>query len=151
MQEGDASAVALLAMLQTATEGMPTAAAAEHATSVFELIMRALDCRQQQPGGMRDVGRVESQAVQAILAATMKLSEARFKPLFLRLLEWASVPSLSRPGKFHHCHQITPLCGMGVDGFAIHQCVVLACFLMKEARLLLDDLDCFRPCRLYSI
>ena len=106
MQEGDASAVAMLAMLQTATESMPTAVAAEHAASIFDLLMRALDCRQQPPAAMQDVGRVEAQAVQVFVAATMKLSEARFKPLFLRLLEWASVPSLSRPGDFlssaHH-------------------------------------------------
>ncbi len=97
-QEGEDSAVALLTMLQTATESMPTAVAAEHAAAIFELLMQALNCRQQQPAAMRDVGRVESQAVKATVAATMKLSEGRFKPLFLRLLEWASVPSSSQPG-----------------------------------------------------
>ncbi|KAK9866983.1 hypothetical protein WJX84_002095 [Apatococcus fuscideae] len=96
-REGEDSAVALLTMLQTATESMPTAVAAEHAAAIFELLMQALNCRQQQPAAMRDVGRVESQAVKATVAATMKLSEGRFKPLFLRLLEWASVPSSSQP------------------------------------------------------
>jgi U3 small nucleolar RNA-associated protein 10 len=37
-----------------------------------------------------DVHAVEQAAVQTLLAVVMKLSEARFKPLFLRLVEWAS-------------------------------------------------------------
>lgn len=98
MQEGDASSIALLGMLQTATEGMPTAVAAEHADTIFELLRQALGCRQQQPAAMRDVGRVEHKAVQAFVAATLKLSEARFKPIFLRLLEWASVSSKTQSG-----------------------------------------------------
>jgi U3 small nucleolar RNA-associated protein 10 len=37
-----------------------------------------------------DVHAVEHAAVQTLLAVVMKLSEARFRPLFLRLVEWAS-------------------------------------------------------------
>ncbi|KAK9825496.1 hypothetical protein WJX74_001182 [Apatococcus lobatus] len=95
LQEGDASAIALLEMLQTATEGMPTAVAAEHADSIFELLRQALDCRQQQPAAVQDIGHIEQKAAQAFVSATLKLSEARFKPLFLRLLEWTSSKSQS--------------------------------------------------------
>jgi H+/gluconate symporter-like permease len=35
----------------------------------------------------------EEAAVSALIALVLKLSEARFKPLFLRLLEWALQPS----------------------------------------------------------
>lgn len=98
MQEGDASAIAVLGMLQTATEGMATSVAAEHADTIFELLRQALDCRQQQPAAIQDVERVEHKTVQAFVAATLKLSEARFKPIFLRLLEWASVSSKTHSG-----------------------------------------------------
>ena len=78
---------------------MPSAVAAEHADSIFELLRRALDCRQQQPAAMQDVGRVEGKAVQAFVAATLKLSEARFKPIFLRMLEWSSLSSQTQSGR----------------------------------------------------
>ncbi len=41
---------------------------------------------------------MEAAATSALVAATMKLSEAQFKPLFLRLLGWASGPPAGQPG-----------------------------------------------------
>lgn len=45
-----------------------------------------------------EVVSVEGAAVSALVAAVMKLSEAQFKPLFLRLLSWASTPPAGQPG-----------------------------------------------------
>ena len=37
-----------------------------------------------------------------LLAVTLKLSEARFRPLFQRLLAWASVAPSDQPGEACH-------------------------------------------------
>jgi hypothetical protein len=37
----------------------------------------------------------EQAVISALVALVLKLSEVRFKPLFLRLLEWATLPALS--------------------------------------------------------
>ena len=39
---------------------------------------------------------LETQCVEAFTTLVMKLSEARFGPMFLKLLDWASHPSAPR-------------------------------------------------------
>lgn len=45
-QAGEASACALLAMLEHAVSGMPPATAAAHSDALFAFLQRALDARQ---------------------------------------------------------------------------------------------------------
>lgn len=87
-----ASAIALLKMVAATANGMDTKTAATYHESLFSFLLKALDSR--QAGSFAGAGgathhAIESAAVQAMLALVMKLSESRFKPLFLRLLEWA--------------------------------------------------------------
>ena len=51
-----------------------------------------LDVRALSPPSLADhVHVIEAAAIRAVVALVMKLTESRFKPLFLRLLEWAAV------------------------------------------------------------
>ena len=61
---------------------------------------------------------VERAATAALVAATMKLSEAQFKPLFLRLLAWASAPPAGQPGSAARL----PSCRRGLLGVLPHDC-----------------------------
>ncbi len=116
-QAGGPSACALLATAAAALAGLDAAAAAAHADAALGFLLRALDVRQRPPaalaaapapaaapgapeagGAAGGVAAVEAAAVGALEALVMKLSEARFRPLFQRLLAWASAPPAADPG-----------------------------------------------------
>ena len=97
LQEGEAATVSLLAMAQRTIEQMDPATAAQHADPCFTFLLRALDLRQKRPASLPALGAVEQGSVSVLLALTMKLSEAKFKPLFLRLLDWGSTPPAAQP------------------------------------------------------
>lgn len=81
----------LLEMAEQTLEGLKPAAAGGHADSLWGIALRALDLRLSRPAGVPRVERAEVAAVRLLVKLTLKLSEARFKPLFLRLLDWAAV------------------------------------------------------------
>lgn len=94
-----APAVALLDMVGAAAAAMEAKVAAQYADALFNFLLRALDVRQRRPAALvahsdAAIDAVEAAATRALVALTMKLSEARFKPMFLRLLEWASTVSV---------------------------------------------------------
>jgi hypothetical protein len=94
LQAGEVPARAFLQMAERVVAAMPPAMIAQHADNLFGFLQRALDARQRLPpragAGAGSSGGVEGVAVGALVAATMKLSEKQFKPLFLQLLAWAS-------------------------------------------------------------
>ena len=96
-QEGEAATVSLLAMAQRTIEQMDPATAAHHADLCFTFLLGALDLRQKRPASLPALQSVEQGSVGVLLALTMKLSEARFKPLFLRLLDWGGTPPAAQP------------------------------------------------------
>ena len=96
-QEGEAATVSLLAMAQRTIEQMDPTTAAHHADLCFTFLLAALDLRQKCPVSLPALQSVEQGSVGVLLALTMKLSEARFKPLFLRLLDWGSTPPAAQP------------------------------------------------------
>ena len=60
-----------------------------------------LDVRALLPPSLAGhVHEVEAAAIRAVVALIMKLTESRFKPLFLRLLEWAAVSMLDSGDDF---------------------------------------------------
>jgi U3 small nucleolar RNA-associated protein 10 len=113
-----APAVAHLKLVAALAGGMDHKSAAAHADALFALLLRALDTRQRQLeaaaagagagegapaaglGALRGGGAaaVEAAACGALVALVMKLSEARFKPLFLRLVDWAAAASAAGAG-----------------------------------------------------
>lgn len=99
VQEGEAAAISLLAMVQRTVEQMDAATAAQHADACYSFLLQALDTRQRKPACLESIEGVEQASVAVLLALTMKLSEAKFKPLFLRLLDWASTAPAAQPGE----------------------------------------------------
>jgi U3 small nucleolar RNA-associated protein 10 len=77
-------------MTKRVVSGMQPATAAVHADALFGFLQRAMDVRQQARAALTGAASVEKAAVSVLVTATMKLSEKQFKPLFLRLLSWAS-------------------------------------------------------------
>ena len=90
---GSAAVSALLQLMHDVVSGMQPSLASQHAEALFAFARSALALRsatQQQV----DVATAEPLAVQLLVAIALKLSEARFKPLFLHLVEWAgTVPA----------------------------------------------------------
>ncbi len=87
---------ALLAAVTACVQRMDAATAATHSDAIFTFILQALDVR--GPTGITSHAavrghehEVESAAVQTLVTLTLKLSEVQFRPLFLRLLEWATL------------------------------------------------------------
>lgn len=89
--------MSLLAMAQRTIEQMDPTTAAQHADLCFTFLLRALDLRQKRPASLPVLQSVEQGSVGVLLALTMKLSEAKFKPLFLRLLDWGGTPPAAQP------------------------------------------------------
>lgn len=85
-------------MVERAVAAMQPATAAAHADALFGFLQQALDVRQRDGVPSADATAVERAATATLVAATMKLSEKQFKPLFLRLLTWASTPPAGQPG-----------------------------------------------------
>ena len=95
-------------MAQRTIEQMDAPTAAQHADTCFTFLTKALDLRQRRPASLTAaLGPVEQGSVAVLLALTLKLSEAKFKPLFLRLLEWASSPPAAQPGQ-STCSTLSP-------------------------------------------
>jgi U3 small nucleolar RNA-associated protein 10 len=93
LQNGTAALVTLLSLVQNMVRALPSAAVQSHADDLASLTMSALNVRSSQPPGIV-VSTAESAAVDTLVALVLKLSEVRFKPLFLRISEWgSSVPA----------------------------------------------------------
>ncbi|GFR47970.1 hypothetical protein Agub_g9794, partial [Astrephomene gubernaculifera] len=94
-----APAVALLLMVASCASALEAKLAAQYCDQMFVFLLRALDVRQRRPQALASHGEtaidaVEGAAIRALVALVMKLSEARFKPMFLRMIEWASTVSV---------------------------------------------------------
>ena len=82
-------------MADIAVGAMNPPTAASNADALWAFLLRVLDVRRQQPAAIADIPAIEAAALQLLTQLTLKLSEARFKPLFLRLLDWAATPPLT--------------------------------------------------------
>lgn len=103
---GLASFSALLQLVADCVSGMDGKAAASHADAMFTFLLQAMEVRQRRPPALADcLGAAETAVAGALVALVMKLSEARFKPLFMRLLQWATSLTVAT----------------GADGAVLHQ------------------------------
>ena len=121
VEAGAAAAAPAVAHLQLAASlaaAMDHKAAAAHADALFALLLRALDTRQRQLAALADTdgggsasaraglaalagggaAAVEAAACAALVALVMKLPEAKFRPLFGRLVDWAAAASAAAAG-----------------------------------------------------
>jgi U3 small nucleolar RNA-associated protein 10 len=90
---GTEALVTLLELVRKVVSVMKPAIAAGNADVLFTFVLSALTVRSQQLPGV-DVVITEGKALEVLVATVLKLSEARFKPLFLRMAEWGdAVPA----------------------------------------------------------
>jgi U3 small nucleolar RNA-associated protein 10 len=86
---GEASLSLAFEMLSTLVGAMDRLAVGTYHTKVYEHCLVALDLRRQHLDSLKNIAIVEQSIIHAITTLTMKLTEATFRPLFLRTLEWA--------------------------------------------------------------
>ncbi len=87
--------VELLQLTARTVEGLSSQNAAVHADIVWSFCLQVLTFRQEPPAGISNVRPIEDAAIALLLAVTLKLTEITFKPLFLRLVDWAAQPPSS--------------------------------------------------------
>jgi U3 small nucleolar RNA-associated protein 10 len=112
------STLHLMDMLATVIINMDSTAVATYGSDVFSMVLKGLDTRRvygassmggSNVGRSKDLAAIEAATVNCMLQLVLKLNETKFKPIFYRLLEWAtrSPPgetesSLSRKIAFFH-------------------------------------------------
>ncbi|EFN50429.1 hypothetical protein CHLNCDRAFT_144042, partial [Chlorella variabilis] len=101
-EAGPESACGLLGLLGAAVDAMDGAALSSHYEAVAAALLRALDLRRRRPAALLaasdGLDRTEAAAVACYVRLALRLTEARFRPLFLRLLEWAdAAPAAGEP------------------------------------------------------
>ena len=90
----------LTASLQQAAPAVVTS----QADVLWGCMLRTLDARQRLSSPpvailpADSVPGIEAGALDALVTLVLKLSEAQFKPLFLRMLDWAASPPAATPG-----------------------------------------------------
>ena len=95
LQEGGVSVVELLQLTTRTVKGLDPDIAVVHADAVWSFSLKVLSFRQETPTGITGVRPIEDAAIALVLALTLKLTETTFKPLFLRLVDWAAQPPSS--------------------------------------------------------
>jgi len=95
------STLELMNMLAAVISNMDSTAVATYSGAVFSMVLKALDARRRDssstssplpsPASSTD-SSIESAAVNCMLQLVLKLNETKFKPLFYRLVEWATRP-----------------------------------------------------------
>ncbi|KAG8082909.1 hypothetical protein GUJ93_ZPchr0014g46634 [Zizania palustris] len=86
---GEASLSLAFKMLATLVGTMDRLAVGTYHTKIYDHCLVALDLRRQRLDSFENIATVEQCIIHAITTLTMKLTEATFRPLFLRTLEWA--------------------------------------------------------------
>ena len=81
---------ALIGTVGNMVESMDNTAAAAHSNDIFTFLLGLLDLRRQRLSTVPRQDELDHAVLSTLLDLVMKLSEAKFKPLFLRLLEWVS-------------------------------------------------------------
>jgi U3 small nucleolar RNA-associated protein 10 len=86
---GEASISLAFKMLANLIGTMDRVAIGTYHLKIYEHCLTALDLRRQHLDTLKNINVVEQSIIHAVITLTMKLTEATFRPLFLRTLEWA--------------------------------------------------------------
>ena len=107
---GPGPAAAILDLVASVASGLDRPAVGAYSVRIFDFLLRAMDLRRQAPlhfEARGAVSMVERTTLRAVVALSVKLSETSFRPLFVRMLEWAqsefaeSGPSVDRNIAFY--------------------------------------------------
>lgn len=89
LQRGETSMLASIEMLDLVVTSFDKPSVLAHYKRVFELCLGAFDLRRRPPNPLTSVTVVETSIISLFTGLVLKLSENTFKPLFVRILEWA--------------------------------------------------------------
>lgn len=91
------STLMTLKMLATMITGMDSTEVATYSLGVFSMILRGLDTRRTMSYmSAKETYEIESASIWCMQELVLKLNESKFKPIFFRLIEWATT---SPPGE----------------------------------------------------
>lgn len=91
--ESQCSIVQAFTMLADSISHMDSTSVATYNTSIFSMILKGLDTRrvmQKSTKNLQMVYEIESEAIFCMLQLVLRLNESKFKPIFFRLVEWAT-------------------------------------------------------------
>lgn len=89
VKSGESSLSIFFEMLGNLVNSMDKSSIGAYHAKVFDLCLLALDLRRQSPASIIEIDAVEQNAINAVVALTMKLTETMFRPLFIRTVEWS--------------------------------------------------------------
>lgn len=89
VSSGDSSITVFFGMLASLIGTMDRPSVGGYHGKIFDLCLLALDLRRQRPVSLQCIDVVEKSVINTVIALTMKLTEAMFKPLLIRSIEWA--------------------------------------------------------------
>lgn len=100
IEAGEDSTCAVFDMLAAITAKADRPSVASYHARIFEFCLIAFDLRGRALSTLPSVSKVETAVVNAVVSLVMKLSETTFKPLFVRILEWAESETETKDGSF---------------------------------------------------
>ncbi|KAJ3173673.1 HEAT repeat-containing protein 1 [Geranomyces variabilis] len=100
LQAGRASMLALFSLVGQAINHMPRTELTQYRTDLFRFFLVSFDYRRNYAStvGEADIEAVENGIISAFLQLVMKLNETLFKPLFLKMVDWATSELLLKHG-----------------------------------------------------
>ncbi|CAO3649204.1 unnamed protein product [Cunninghamella echinulata] len=93
VNNGKKSLLSLYSLITQAIQTMPRDIIINHYKQIFKFFLTAFDLRHNEKGKMtiEDINECEESIIGAFLELVMKLNETLFKPLFLKVMDWALV------------------------------------------------------------
>ncbi|TPX61884.1 hypothetical protein PhCBS80983_g00809 [Powellomyces hirtus] len=100
LQSGRQSMLALFDLVGKAIAHMPRTELTQYRTELFRFFLVSFDYRRTYASKVsnEDVEAVENSIISAFLQLVMKLNETLFKPLFLKMVDWATSELLLKHG-----------------------------------------------------
>ncbi|KAJ3161658.1 HEAT repeat-containing protein 1 [Geranomyces michiganensis] len=100
LKAGRSSMLALFSLVGQAINHMPRAELTQYRTDLFRFFLVAFDYRRNYASKIdeTELEAVENGIISAFLQLVMKLNETLFKPLFLKLVDWATSELLIKHG-----------------------------------------------------
>jgi U3 small nucleolar RNA-associated protein 10 len=91
MEAGHASLSNMYAMVSNTLAHMTKTDLLEQHVALFKFFLQGFDYRRHHQDNIK---QVETDAIQSFLGMVVKLNETLFRPLFLKLVDWATFPQI---------------------------------------------------------
>ncbi|KAL6531214.1 hypothetical protein OROHE_014283 [Orobanche hederae] len=91
VKSGESSLSVVFEMLGNLVASMDRRSIGVYHAKIFDLCLLALDLRHENPSSVQNIDVVEQYVITAVVTLTMKLTEAMFRPLFIKTIEWSGL------------------------------------------------------------